>query len=290
MPSPSHNKSQKLIIGCGYLGTRVARHWQETGAQVDALTRSAERAAILQRDGLNTIIGDVTQPETLHLPQVGTVLHAVGFDRASGQSQREVYVNGLRNVLDALEGRCERFIYISSTSVYGDHDGAWVSEETPCQPTTDSGRICLDAESLLWDHPIAQSCTVNVLRLAGIYGPNRLLRRLEALKNNDPLPGDPDGWLNLIHVDDAAAVVAACERHGKPNETYLICDDRPVSRREYYGELASLSDAPPPAFDGTAATRGGNRRCSNRKLHSEWGFELRFPTITSGLRNAMDMK
>src|SRR5690606_29190096 len=145
------------------------------------------------------------------------------FDRTSGHSQRDVYVDGLRHVLNAMAGRCERFVYISSTSVYGQTQGEWVDESSPCRPDRPNGQACLEAENLVWEFFPAgmdpeQSGAV-VLRLAGIYGPGRLLRRVEQLRSGDPIGGNPEAWLNLIHVDDAATAVLACEQRFTPGET-----------------------------------------------------------------------
>src|SRR5262245_9562227 len=100
-----------LIIGCGYLGQRVAALWRKQGKQVAALTRGHGQQ--IQAAGITPIFGDVLQPKTLTtLPEAETILYAVGFDRNSGSSFREVYVDGLRNVLTAI-AKPKRFIYIS---------------------------------------------------------------------------------------------------------------------------------------------------------------------------------
>jgi nucleoside-diphosphate-sugar epimerase len=104
----------KLIFGCGYLGIRVARRWLAAGETVYALTRSAERAAALAREGIRPLVGDVTRPETLpNLPAADTVLFAIGHDAESGRSIRDTYVGGLKNVLAALSPAIGQFIYVS---------------------------------------------------------------------------------------------------------------------------------------------------------------------------------
>ena len=106
-----------LIIGCGYLGRRVGERWIAAGDRVYALTRTEERAAELSAAGLIPLIGDVTAVDSLsEFPTVDTLLYAVGLDRRSGHSQRDVYVGGLANVLARVAGRVGRAIYISSTT------------------------------------------------------------------------------------------------------------------------------------------------------------------------------
>lgn len=282
-----------LIIGCGYVGQRVARHWMSAERSVSALTRSTQNAANLSAAGITPILGDVMQPATLeNLPAADLVLYAVGFDRTAGRSQRDVYVDGLKNVLTVLRNRVGRLIYLSSTSVYGQTGGELVDEESPCDPTRENGQVCLDAERLIasqWDG--SQSPPFHILRLAGIYGPNRLLARAAALRSGEVLRGNPDGYLNLIHVEDIVRAVVACETHARDGRTYLISDDRPVTRREYYETLARLLDAPPPQFGGGSSERHDvdslNKRCSNRRMHEELAVTLAYPTLETGLPAAL---
>ena len=290
----------KLIIGCGYLGRRVAAAWLQAGHSVTALTRSANNAVELSRLGITPVIGDVCDPKSLAaLPVVQSVLFAVGYDHTSGHTQREVYVEGLRHVLDQVAGRGERLIYISSSSVYGQSSGEWVDEFSPCEPVQSGGQCCLAAEELIRaTFPILEGTDAarpfaNVLRLSGIYGPGRLLSRVESLRAGELLAGRGDAWLNLIHVDDAAGAVLACEQQGQPGETYLITDDRPLRRDEYYSQLARWVAAPPPVFlDDQPAKRGSgglNKRCSNGKARAELGLTLRFPSFIAGLPHALGL-
>ncbi|MBT4865889.1 MAG: NAD(P)H-binding protein, partial [Planctomycetaceae bacterium] len=141
---------RKLIVGCGYLGRRVAAAWLSEGHKVSALTRSERHAEELQSAGITPFIGDVTKPPTLsELPSADTLLFAVGFDRTAGLSQRTVYVDGLTNVLQEVGSRIGRLIYISSTSVYGQQTGEWIDEDSPTRPATPGGQVCLDAEQVV---------------------------------------------------------------------------------------------------------------------------------------------
>lgn len=294
----------KLVIGCGYLGRRVARAWLEEGANVAALTRSPRNAEQFRQQGIEPVVGDVLDRDSLTaLPDAQTVLYSIGYDRTAGNSQRDVYVTGLENVLDEVSSRAPpggwsgRLIYISSTSVYGQTRGEWIDETSPCQPTRDNGRVCLEAEQVVRRYfPPDQATREHgaiVLRLAGLYGPGRLLRRLEELKSGRAISGNPDAYLNLIQVDDAARAVLACARCGRTGSTYLVCDDRPITRREYYERLASLTGAPSPVFESDDEGSQGhvsitlNKRCSNRLIHEELGVALRFPTIDVGLPHAL---
>src|SRR5262245_35137822 len=108
-----------LIIGCGYLGSRVAALWRERGDRVLATTRQPAQADVFRKQGIEPLVCDVLDPATLtNLPQVDTVAYAIGLDRTSGQTMHDVYVQGLRNVLERLPTP-KRFVYVSSSSVYG---------------------------------------------------------------------------------------------------------------------------------------------------------------------------
>lgn len=284
---------RRLIIGCGYLGRRVAARWIASGDEVFALTRSEQNAEALRELGVSPVVGDVTDAASLEsLPACDTVLHAVGFDRSASATKREVYVDGLSNVVARMAGRCGRFIHISSTSVYGQQAGEWIDEESPAESKTESGEICIAAERLVLDRFSNRETNGQgtVLRLSGIYGPDRLLSRIDALKNAQPLPGPEDGWLNLIHVGDAAETVVTCAEAKSLESVYLVSDDRPIPRGEYYRLLARLVGAPEPIFDEQAVarhSRGINKRCRNRRLREELGVRLLYPNIESGLSHAV---
>jgi nucleoside-diphosphate-sugar epimerase len=126
-----------------------------------------------------------------------------------------------------------------------------------------------------------------VLRFAGLYGPGRLLRA-PALRAGEPVVGDGERWLNLIHVEDGASAVLAAEARAVPGAVYNVCDDCPVPRREFYAELARLIGAPPPRFvppPPGASPRGErtNRRVSNRRMRAGLGVALRYPSFREGL-------
>jgi len=275
--------SNTMIIGCGYLGRRVATLWHAQGRQVFAVTRrpSSESRA-------TPLVCDVLDPSSLrNLPAVDTVLYAIGFDRTSGASMRAVYVDGLANVLAHLPAP-KRFIYISSSSVYGQTDGGWVDETSQTVPMEESGRIVLDAERALR----ARLPEAIVLRFAGIYGPGRLLRRA-SIEKGEPIVGDADRWLNLIHVEDGAAAILAAEANGEPGATYNVCDDHPVRRRYFYATLARRLGAPEPVFMAPPPGQPipphelTHRRINNRRMKAGLHVRLRYPDYDQGLQVAL---
>jgi nucleoside-diphosphate-sugar epimerase len=285
----------KLIVGCGYLGERVARRWRQAGNAVVVVTRSATRADTFRQQGCDAIVADVTRPETLrNLPVAESVLFAVGFDRATSDSIEAVYAGGMRNLLAALPGEMGRVIYISTTGVYGPADGGWVDEVTSPNPQREGGRASLAAEQALADHRLGQNSVA--LRLAGIYGPGRIpfIRELRA---DEPIAAPASGWLNLIHVDDAVeAVIAASElepfRDGP--RVYCVSDGQPVQRGEFYSEVARQIGAQPPRFvepdanSPRSARAEANRRISNARMLADLRVTLTYPNYRAGLTHALN--
>ncbi len=272
----------KLIVGCGYLGRRVAALWLRQGHRVFATTR--HRADELRGLGVEPVICDVVTGTGLEvLPAAATVVYCVGFDRSTGLTMRDVYLRGLENVLNRLPVP-GRFLYVSSTGVYGQTQGEEVDETAATEPAEESGRVVLEAERLLR----ARLPRAIVLRFAGIYGPGRLLRR-QAIEAGEALVGDAEKWLNLIHVEDGAAAVLAAEARGTDGVACNVCDDCPVRRREFYTEMARVLGAPPPHFVPPAAGaplpphERSNRRILNRRLREELGFCLDYPSYREGL-------
>jgi nucleoside-diphosphate-sugar epimerase len=281
----------RLIFGCGYLGKRVAARWHAAGDEVTVVTRSETRARDFRQRGYEAIVADVTRPESLiaRLPPADTTLFAVGYDRSGQQTIAEVYAGGIRNVLN---GGTINFTYISTTGVYGPSGGNWVDENTPTDPQRDGGHASLAAEEILANHPIPQSV---ILRLAGIYGPARV-PYLSELRAGQPIQVPTSGYLNLIHVDDAASVVlaAATYQTDSPSswrqpQIYNVSDGHPVSRHDFYREVARLSNSPPPQFveadpNSPRAVRArDNRRVRNDKMLAELDVKLAYPDYRAGL-------
>lgn len=269
---------------------RVAKLWRQTDQQVFVVTRSPQRAMEFSDQGYFPRVADVCDPDQLAVAlqgvEIDTVLFAVGYDRSSGQPIHEVYVEGLANLLATLSDTVQTFIYISSTGVYGAGDGDWVDEHTPCQPLRDGGKACLAAEELLRASRFGDRSII--LRLAGIYGPDRIPRS-KSLLAGEPIDAPATGYLNLIHVDDAARIVLLSESSAPRPALFCVSDGNAVVRSDYYQELARLLGAPPPRFvepspDSPAALRAGSdKRVSNQKLMNILAPEFLYPTYREGL-------
>jgi nucleoside-diphosphate-sugar epimerase len=283
-----------LIVGCGYLGQHLGLLLRDRGERVYGTVRSQARAAALTDLGIKPLFADVLRPDSLgSLPAADRVFYCVGFDRAAGASMRAVYVDGLVNFLERAPSGSTRFVYASSTGVYGQNDQEWVDEESPACPSHESGRVCLEAEERLRAWARAGKSSAVVLRFAGLYGPGRVVRRA-MVERGEPIAGEPTKFLNLIHIDDAARAAAAALALPEPEPLYLICDDRPVTREEYYSRMAAILGAPEPRFEPPAprssetARDATNKRVKNGLMKRELIASLRYPDITSGLAAALE--
>lgn len=281
----------RLVVGCGYLGERVAQRWVDAGFPVIATTRRETRAAELRERGITPALVDVTAAEPgwanlfadAGVPE--TVFWGVGFDRTAGATHRDVHVDGLRRLLDALVaarpvGSTPRVILSSSTGVWGDEGGGMVDESTPTNPSREAGRVLIEAETLLAAHPAGPG---TALRFAGLYGPDRL-PRIADLKAGLPIAADPDSWLNLVHIDDAAAVVCTVADAASPRGLYVVADGHPVRRRDWYGTLAKLTGSPEPHWDTAAPRpRGADKRVDPKLLCRDLAFRPAHPNPLAAL-------
>ena len=279
---------KSLVVGCGYLGRRVAKMLVDRGETVYGTTRSLGRGIELSRLGVEAMVCDVLVPDSLaRLPEVDRVLYCVGFDRSKGVPISTVYVDGLSHFLEKLSHKTGCLVYVSSTGVYGQEDGSWVDEESPAVPTNDSGRACLEAERLVREFEAESGVAATVVRYSGLYGPGRIIRR-EALLAGTPIAADPDRFLNMIHVDDAARAAVGLLDESEQGGLYLASDDRPLTRREFYAITAQALGAPEPRFEPPAP--GGdetNKRVSCKKLRRALRLKWRYPDVTTGLPAAV---
>lgn len=289
-----HSPNSLLLAGCGYLGRRIARSWKTTQGPVFALTRSREKLADLAQDGIEVIECDLTsRPPQLPSVNFQSIVWCIGYGQPSEQSRHEVWTRSVHNLLQSIRPFAfQRLVLVSTVGVYGDCGGAVVREDADCQPTTEGGRAMLAAEQLLRSTLSAENFQdrFSIGRFAGIYGPDRLLRRISDLQDGAPIPGDPDDWLNLIHVDDGAAIVNELLISPKAPSLINVVNRPQLTRGDYYRLLAELAGAPVPRFTGVPAgrPRSGNKRVDSLYLDA-YRHVFQFDDLRSGLLNAIQM-
>jgi nucleoside-diphosphate-sugar epimerase len=269
---------RRLVVGCGYLGARVARAWRDAGDEVYGTTRGGQVDA-LSRSGVHPLILDVTAgPVSRGLPAVDTVLFAVARDRNSDATMFDIHVTGLRAVLDGLAASASRVIYVSTTGVYGQDQGEWVDEASVTDPVREGGRACLAAERMLAGHERGRDAVV--LRMAGLYGVGRIPRADDVLQGRS-IAGSPDAYLNLIQVDDAAlAVVAAGDPAHGGGKTYVVSDSHPPTRGAYVGAVASRLGLAVPGFTGGT---GRGKRVRSTRIVRALDYHANYMSFREGL-------
>lgn len=272
-----------LVAGCGYVGTALGLRLAADGHTVWGLRRSADALPA----PIRPLAADLLDPATL--ADLPAPLDAVFYTASAGErgeaAYRAAYVDGLRNVLAAVDGGDgprPRVVFTSSTGVYGQSDGEWVDETSPTEPARPTGRILLEAERLLLDSDFDGV----VARLGGIYGPGRtrIIRRVR--EREAVCPAGPPIHSNRIHRDDAAGALAHLATLDSPEHVYLVVDRDPAELCTVYRWLADRLGLPePPTEDDPGAARArrrrSNKRCSSARL-TRSGYRFEYPTFREG--------
>jgi len=287
----SFGKPSILIIGCGDIGLRVAQQLSRSH-RVFALTSSQNRFQELREVGAIPILGDLDKPETLWrlsgLAQ--TVIHLAP---PQNQGNRDCRTRNLVRILAQGSNIVRRFIYISTTGVYGDHRGGKVSEATPVSPESERAQRRVDAERVLRLWAPAHGVALTILRVPGIYAADRL--PLERLQSQTPaLLPEQDAYSNHIHSDDLARLVCAAVYHGKPQRVINACDGGETKMGDYFDEVADAYGLDRPVRVPAAELQKivspmlwsfmrESRRVTNTRLH-ELKTPLRYPSVAHFLK------
>lgn len=266
-----------LLAGCGDVGVRTGLALATAGRRVYGLRRSDMALPA----PLQPLRADLTDPASLRaLPDdIRDVVFLPAPGRRDEAAYRGLFVDGLAHLLDALHRRVmlRRFVFVSSSAVYGEHGGAWVDEDSACVPLAFNGRQLLDAEARLTGLPGAV-----VARCSGIYGPGRLRLVDQVLDGSARRPAGVSEFSNRIHVDDVAGALMHLLALPAPASCYLLSDDHPAPLADVQDWIARQLGLPPLAPGPAPGARAvGNKRLSNRRLVAS-GYRLRFPDYASG--------
>ncbi|MES3517793.1 MAG: SDR family oxidoreductase [Natronomonas sp.] len=286
-----------VVLGCGYVGLELCRQLRARGEDVVGVRRSEAALSEIEATGATAVAADVTDVESLAaVPDADSLVFAASSGGRGADAARRVYVDGLRTAIDVFAERDEppeRLVYTSSTGVYGDHGGDWVDETTPLDPTTEKTKVLAEAERITREYAPDRGIDGAVARFAGLYGPDRyrLQRYLEG-----PVT---EGYLNMIHRNDAAGVVRFLLTTAREEELLLAVDDEPVEKWAFADWLADACGVEPPPKRTKAdrleddlsepATRRilTSKRCSNDRLR-RLGYDLQYPTFRDGYQAAID--
>ncbi len=286
-----------LIIGCGDIGERVARLERSEGRTVAGLVRSEKSARRLRDAGIQPITADLDAPASLNnLPVKDAVVYyfAPPPDKGVTDPRMEAFVSVL-----TPSNLPKRIVLISTTGVYGDCHGEWVTEDRPPNPQVDRARRRLAAETTLQRWSEKSGVPIVILRVPGIYGPGYLPE--ERLRSGEPvLREDESPFSNRIHADDLARICIAAARHDHPSLLYNVSDGHPTTMTDFFFRVADVLGIPrPPAIThGRGAPPAWAKAClsylaeskriDNRRMREELGVELMYPDLTAGLASCFE--
>ena len=272
-----------LSFGHGYSARALARRLLPQGWTVLGTTRNPDKARALKAEGITPILwpdGDLRGA----LSKASHVLCSAGPE-ADGDPVLAL----LRDQIARAAPRLEWVGYLSTTGVYGDHEGGWVDEDTPLTPSTRRGRMRVEAEQAWQSMP---GLPLHIFRLAGIYGPGR--GPFEKVRNGTARRIIKPGQVfSRIHVDDIAQVLEASIHRPRPSAIYNLCDDDPAPPQDVIGHAAELLGLPLPPevpFDQADLTPmarsfyAESKRVRNDLIKTELGVKLLHPDYRHGLR------
>jgi len=283
------------IVGSGYIGQALARHWQQDPAlrltltttspcRVAALEPLAERVRVLRADDAAALADALADAEVAVF-----CLAPTGDRQVDADGYRATYRDGFAALQQVLPGlpQLRQIVYTGSCSVYGDAAGAWVDEEVAAAPADAHGRILLESENLLAACR-SDSRRVCVLRLGAIHGPGRQVADRFSSLAGTTRPGDGAQHCSWIHRDDVVGAVDAAVRQGWDGVINLV-DDRPWTVAELLQAVCKARHLPPVQWDPSRvpAVKPADRRISNRRLQA-LGYRLRHPCLAIPRLQAID--
>lgn len=236
------SQGRAVVVGCGFVGEAAADRLHAAGWDVEGWTASEASAAKLLKP-YPVAAHDVTDAEGLRraaeaLGRVDGVVDCVSSGRGGAESYRRVYLEGARALLAAFAGA--RLVFTSSTSVYAQTDGKWVDEQSPAEPTRETGVILRETED------VVRGAGGIVLRLAGLYGPGRSALLRKTREGTAAIEGDGGRWMNFCHREDAATAIVRAMTAAPAGSLYNVVDDAPVTQGECVRRLAEMHGLPPP--------------------------------------------
>lgn len=281
--NPKLKRPRLLILGCGDVGMRLLP-LVRARFRVFAVTSDPARCAELRAAGAVPLIADLDRPHTLKR-LAGLARHVVHLAPPQSEGAQDRRTRNLCAILP--EGA--RMVYVSTSGVYGDCGGALIDETRPVAPHNARARRRVDAERVLRAWAMRAGASLAILRVPGIYAPERLpLRRLE--QGTAALIAADDVYTNHIHADDLAAIVALALFRSLPGRIYHAVDDTHMKMADYFDTVADAFALPRPPRVARAQLQASvspmllsfmseSRRMSNTRIKRELGVRLRFPQV-----------
>lgn len=268
------------IIGCGYVGSAVARLWHQAGHEVTVTTTTPAKQQQLQ--AIASKVAVVTGNDLTGLKQIvaerDVVLLSVGSKQRTPETYRQAYLETAQNVVAAIRATpgVKQLIYTSSYGILKNNSGATIDETVTVEPKDEFSAILHQTEQELLSVPESEFRTC-ILRLAGIYGPQRELIKIFRRVAGSTRPGSGREYTNWIHLEDivrAIDFVRAKQLQG----IYHLNSDEVLTLKEFFERLFSVHNLPPVTWDSSQSTRTSNIKLSNQKIEDA-GFKLAHPQI-----------
>jgi nucleoside-diphosphate-sugar epimerase len=269
------------IIGCGYVGKAIAQQWYQQGHELTVTTTTPEKVTQLEDIAHHVKIfrGDDLEGLKEICEGQDVILLSLGSQGRSEEQYRLSYVQTAQSLREALKNNhtVKQVIYTSSYSIVGNHDGAWVDENTPDQPANIFAEILLETEQILssMENDDRHFC---ILRLGGIYGENREILKIFRNAMGETRPGNGLEYGNWVHLEDIVAGIQFAVRQ-KLSGLFNLVGDEPMQRKKMLDKLAEKYNLPPVIWDESQPSmRPFNVRVSNQKIKSR-GFTFKYPVI-----------
>lgn len=279
-----------LIVGCGYVGFPLGVKLVALGHEVFGVTKSGTRSSALEQAGIKPLVADICDRESLNQLPTGFdwVVNTTSSGHGGLAEYQRVYLEGTRNLVDWLSATPpKKFVYTSSTSVYGQTDGSLVKEGSVTQPVADTAQVLVQTENELLKAVRDKKFPVVILRVAGIYGPDRGHLFKQLLAEEPTIPGKSDRLMNMIHRDDVVGCIIAALKNGRAGELYNAVDDEPVPQIHFARWVSetlavNMPDFNPEAEMPQAKRAATQKKVLNRKLKMELGYQFKYPTFRQG--------
>ncbi len=283
-----------LLVGCGDVALRVAELLRHR-ARLVGITRNRDDVRRMRAHGIVPLVADLDRPRSLERIRTApwAVLH---FAPPPSDGRDDPRTERLLAALARARIIPQRFVYISTSGVYGDCAGARVVETRPLRAQTPRARRRVAAEGHLRSWAARHGVGLAILRVPGIYAPTRL--PLDRLRQGTPaLNADDDVFTNHVHADDLARAVVAALYLARPNRAYNVSDDSEMKMGAWFDAIADAYQLPrPPRVSWEDAERqiapmllsfmSESRRLSNLRMKRELRLRLRHPTLAAMLAEA----